>query len=48
MADDGVLEYALACARVAEDEAEPALLAVNFQDVEVTLLMIEKWGVLVD
>ncbi len=48
MTDDGVLEDGFAGAGFAEDKAKPALLAVNFQDVEVTLLMIQKWSVLVD
>ena len=48
MADDGVLEDALAGAGFAEDEAEPALVAVDLEDVEVALLVFEQGGVLVD
>ena len=48
MADNGVLEDGLAGARLAEDDAKPALLAVDFQDVEVTLLMFEQRDILVD
>ena len=48
MTDDGVFENALASSGFAKDEAKTALLAVNFEDVEVTLLMIEKWSVFID
>ena len=48
VADDGVLEHGLAGARLAENQAEPALLAVDLEDVEVALLVFEQRGVLVD
>jgi hypothetical protein len=48
VADDGVLEHALAGAGFAEDEAEAALLAVDLEDVEVALLVVEERGVVVD
>jgi hypothetical protein len=39
--DEGVFEDGFAGARLAEDEAEAALLGVDFEDVEVTLLVFE-------
>jgi hypothetical protein len=48
VADDGVLEDALAGAWFADNEAETALLAVDLEHVEVTLLMFEQRGVLGD
>lgn len=40
VADDGVFEDGFSGAGLAEDEAEPALLAVDFEDVEMALLVI--------
>ncbi|MCW1914751.1 hypothetical protein OJ996_14280 [Luteolibacter sp. GHJ8] len=40
--DDGVLEDGFAGAGFAEDEAEAALLGVDFDDVEVALLVFEE------
>ena len=48
VADDGVLEYGLAGAGFAEDEAEAALLGVDLEDVEVALLVFEQRGVVLD
>lgn len=46
--DDGVFKNGFAGAWLAEDEAETALLAVDFEDVEVALLVFEQGGVVVD
>ena len=46
--DDGVFEDGFAGAGFAEDEAEPALLAVDLENVEVALLVFEERGVFVD
>jgi len=35
-------------ARFAEDEAEPTLLGVDFEDVEVALLMLKEWSFFID
>ena len=48
VADDCVLEHGLAGVRLAEDQAEPALLAVDLESVEVALLVFEQRSVLVD
>ena len=40
--DDGVFENGFAGAGFAEDDAEPALLGVDFEDVEVALLVFEE------
>ena len=48
VADDGVFEDGFAGAGFAEDEAEPALLAVDLENVEVALLVFEERGVFVD
>ena len=40
---EGVFEDGFPSAGLAEDEAEAALLAVDFEDVEVTLLVFEQW-----
>ena len=48
MPGDGVLEDGLAGARLAKDQAEPALLCVDLEDVEVALLVLHERRVLVD
>jgi hypothetical protein len=42
MLEEGVLEHGLARARLAQDQAEAALLGVDLQDVEDLLLMGEQ------
>ena len=46
--DDGVFEDGFAGAGFAEDEAKATLLGVDFEDVEVTLLVFEERGVVLD
>lgn len=42
--DDGMFEDGFPSAGVAHDDAEPALLGVDFEDVEVALLVVEQGG----
>ncbi len=46
--DEGVFEDSFTGARFAEDDAESALLGVDFEDVEVALLVIEEGLVFLD
>lgn len=46
--DEGVFEDGFAGAGLAEDEAEAALLGVDFEDVEVALLVFEEGLVVVE
>ena len=46
--DDRVFEDGFAGAGLAEDDTEAALLGVDFEDVEVALLVFEERLVLVD
>ncbi len=46
--DEGVFEDGFPSARLAEDDAEPALLGVDFEDVEVALLMFEEGLLFID
>lgn len=46
--DDGVFEDGFAGAGLAKDDAEAALLGVDFEDVEVALLVFEEGLVLID
>jgi hypothetical protein len=48
MADDGILENAFAGARLTDNEAKSALLAVDLEDVEVALLVLQERGVVVN
>ncbi len=47
VAGDGVFEDGLAGAGFAKDEAEAALAVVDFEDVEVALLVLHEGGVLI-